>query len=138
MKKIKVKRVRKYNPQQQRQGYSTCFVRHGHVTWDDLVHDALWHTTFERGAGEGVMIQLMDSFVERLHSGYSVELRGLGTFRLQARSPWTATPQEQHKEDVKASIRFEPCAELRRYLDHPMVEWTGRLVFPADKREEEG
>ena len=135
-KRIKVERVRKYNPQRKKMGYSTCFVRHGHVDWDELVEDALTHTTFERGAGTGVMIQLMDSFVELLHSGYSVELRGLGTFRLQACSPWTETPQEQHKESVRASIRFEPCDDLKRYLRHPMVQWTGKLVFPADKEEE--
>lgn len=136
-KRIKVKRVPKYNPHAGRMGYSTAFVSHGNVTWQQLVDEALSHTTFERGAGEGVVIQLTDLFTDYLHSGYAVEIRGLGTFRLQAKTPWTATPQEQHKADVQASIRFEPCQELKRYLRHPMVQWTGKLIFPSDRDEDE-
>lgn len=132
---MKVKRVAKRNPRTGRMGYSTCTVGHQKVTWNELVSEALENTTFSRGEGEGICIMMMDTLCDYLTAGYPVELRGLGTFRLQARTPWTATPQEQHKDDVRASVRFEPCRELRQYMEHPRVEWTGRLVFPVDNED---
>ena len=55
-----------------------------------------------------------------------------------AKAPWKADPRELHKADVELSIRFEPCDEIRRFMRHPMVRWTGKMTFPEDEREDGG
>lgn len=133
---VKVMRCRKSHPKTRRMGYSVCTVANEQVDFGDLIDDALGRTGFADGMGEGVVIQLTNAIRQHLFDGNSVEIRGLGRLRFQAKAPWKADPRELHKADVELSIRFEPCNEIRRFMRHPMVRWTGKMTFPEDERED--
>lgn len=133
MRGLKIKRVKKRNPRTGEMGYSVDTRRGMHVEWDDLLEMATRGTTCSRGEAEMAWGLIVDELLDQLKDGNSVELRGLGRLRVQVGAPWRATPQELHKADVHASLRFEPHWRLKRWMQRPTLHWFGKLVFKEDK-----
>ena len=116
VKGLKVKRVRKHNPRTGQMGYSVATERTMHVEWDDLLEMATDNSTLTPAEAEMAWSMIRDRVLGELKNGNSVELRGLGTLRMQVGAPWQEQPQDIHRTDIHASLRFEPHWRLRRWM----------------------
>ena len=81
--------------------YHARSVVTGKMTTRDLVHAIAQRSAFKEGVVTGVLIGLEEALREALAEGKSVQLDGVGTFRISAKSPSVRDKHEIRAESIE-------------------------------------
>ena len=73
--------------------------------------------TYSVGEASGVMLDLPQYIIDELLNGNAVKVAGLGEFKLKVVAKADADPEKVTTRGAKASILFEPDAELAARLE---------------------
>ena len=81
--------------------YHARSVVTGKMTTRDLIHDIAQRGAFKEGVITGVLIGLEEALREALAEGKSVQLDGIGAFRISAKSPSVRDKHEIRAESIE-------------------------------------
>lgn len=81
--------------------YHARSVMTGKMSTRDLIHDITRRSAFKEGVVTGVLIALEESLRDALTEGQSVQLDGIGTFRISAKSPSVHNLHEIRAESIE-------------------------------------
>ena len=73
--------------------------------------------TYSVGEASGVMLDLPQYIIDELLNGNAVKVAGLGEFKLKVTAKADADPEKVTTRGAKASILFEPDAELAARIE---------------------
>lgn len=73
--------------------------------------------TYSVGEASGVMLDFPQFIIDELLNGNAVSVAGLGTFKLKVSAKADADPEKVSTRGAKASVVFEPDAELAARLE---------------------
>jgi predicted histone-like DNA-binding protein len=116
---MKYKLTQRRNPQQPEaaQKWYASPINAGKVSQKNISEDIVALSSLSRGDVSSVIENLLDTVPKYLLMGKSVNLGGLGTFRLSFSSKGVVKPEEFNTSLVKgAKIIFTPSVELKNSL----------------------
>ena len=73
--------------------------------------------TYSVGEASGVMLDFPQYIIDELLNGNAVSVAGLGTFKLKVSAKADADPEKVSTRGAKASVVFEPDAELAARIE---------------------
>ncbi len=73
--------------------------------------------TYSVGEASGVMLDFPQFIIDELLNGNAVSVAGLGTFKLKVSAKADADPEKVSTRGAKASVLFEPDAELAARIE---------------------
>lgn len=97
--------------------YHARSVVTGKMTTRDLVHTIAQRSAFKEGVVTGVLIGLEEALREALAEGKSVQLDGVGAFRISAKSPSVRDKHEIRAESIEfKGVVYKADSKLLRKL----------------------
>ena len=81
--------------------YHARSVVTGKMSTRDLIHDITRRSAFKEGVVTGVLIALEEALRDALAEGQSVQLDGVGAFRISAKSPSVRDLHEIRAESIE-------------------------------------
>ena len=97
--------------------YHARSVVTGKMTTRDLVHTIAQRSAFKEGVVTGVLIGLEEALREALAEGKSVQLDGVGAFRISAKSPSVRDKHEIRAESIEfKGVVYKADTKLLRKL----------------------
>ena len=95
-------------------------------------------STFSVGEVNGVLADFPQCIFDELLNGNEVSLEGLGTFKLKVSGKSQRDKKDVTSQGCKASVVFEPTAELTSRLNDEMEFRFVELPTRGKKKESEG
>ena len=97
--------------------YHARSVVTGKMTTRDLIHTIAQRSAFKEGVVTGVLIGLEEALREALAEGKSVQLDGVGAFRISAKSPSVRDKHEIRAESIEfKGVVYKADTKLLRKL----------------------
>jgi len=122
---MKYKLIQRRNPQRpgEAQKWYAARVHTGKISQKDISDDIVALSSLSRGDVSNVVDNLLDTIPKYLLLGKSVNLSGLGTFRLSFASAGAESPQD-FKTNMISNIKiiFRPSVELRNKIKQATFE----------------
>ena len=81
--------------------YHARSVVTGKMSTSDLIHDIARRSAFKEGVVTGVLVALEEALRDALAEGKSVQLDGIGAFRISAKSPSVSDRHEINSKSIK-------------------------------------
>lgn len=93
--------------------YHARLVVDKHVSTDSIISQIASRCSLKEGDLAGALIELVKSLKSELMDGNTVQLKGLGSFRISAKSPAVRTPNEIRAESIRfGGIVYTPDKDL--------------------------
>lgn len=89
----------------------------GTVTKKDLAKKMARNSTYSVGEVEGILTDFSQFICDALLEGQTVDIDGLGTFRLKVSGQSQPDAKNVTTEGVTTDVRFAPDPDLRQRLD---------------------
>lgn len=121
MKKLKVKKLRRGNPMDPHAPHKWYLtIEHvGTISGDELMNILMQRSRLNRGVLLSTFDTLLRVLPELLTLGFSVELPGIGHFRLTIQSEGSDSEKECTSRKIKKlNIHFLPSRELKDEVMH--------------------
>lgn len=97
--------------------YHARLVVNRHVSTETIIKQIASRCSLKEGDLAGALIELVKSIKSELMEGNTVQVKGLGSFRISAKSPAVRTPNEIRAESIKfGGIVYTPDKELQHAL----------------------
>ena len=109
-----------YNLKSKEEIYFPQWTRQATVTETQMAKRMARGSTFSVGEIGGVLADFPQCIFDELLNGNEVSIEGLGTFRLKVSGKTQREKKEVTSQGCKASVVFEPAAELTSRLNDEM------------------
>ena len=116
--------------------YFPQWTRQGTVTETQMAKRMSRGSTFSVGEVGGVLADFPQCIFDELLNGNEVSLEGLGTFKLKVSGKSQREKKDVTSQGCKASVVFEPAADLTSRLNGEMEFRFIELPSRESKREE--
>jgi predicted histone-like DNA-binding protein len=134
MAKIKVNAALQRIAILEKEGYVSRAVVYSKISGDEVLEFASMNSGINQGQLSAAMHAIVQEFRNHLLTGHSVELPGVGIFRVGVNSKMVETPEDVSVENItRRRIYFRPSTNIKAYLNRVSFTTTGN----EDEDEEE-
>ena len=135
MAKIKVNAALQRIAILEKEGYVSRAVVYSKISGDEVLEFASMNSGINQGQLAAAMHAIVQEFRNHLLTGHSVELPGVGIFRVGVNSKMVETPEDVTVDNItRRKIHFRPSTNIKALLNRVSFSTTGN----EDDDEEEG
>ncbi|MBQ9363333.1 MAG: chitobiase/beta-hexosaminidase C-terminal domain-containing protein [Bacteroidaceae bacterium] len=139
MAKIKVNAALQRIAILEKEGYVSRAIVYSKISGDEVLEFASMNSGINQGQLSAAMHAIVQEFRNHLLTGHSVELPGVGIFRIGVNSKMVETPEDVSVSNItRRKIHFLPSTNIKALLNRVSFTTTGDAEDDSDDETGEG